>query len=98
MKNRILSIIVLIAFIVAFSGCYTNNHIIGNGSKGNTELSEKQWYVLWGLVPLNKVDTNKMAGDVNDYQITTTHSFVDLLISAITGIVTVQVKSVTVKK
>lgn len=98
MRNKTLMIIVLFSFLVGFSGCYTNNHIIGNGSKGNTELSEKQWYVLWGLVPLNNVDTNKMAGDVNDYQITTQHSFLDVIISAFTGIVTVSVKSVTVKK
>jgi len=93
-----LTLIVLFAFVFTIAGCYTNHHIIGDGPQGKTELSEKQWYILWGLVPLNTVDTNKMAGDVTDYEITTQHSFVDLLISAITGIVTIQVKSVTVEK
>lgn len=98
MKKKILVITVLLAFMLAITGCYTNNHIIGSGAKGGTEMTEKQWYALWGLVPINNVNTNSMAGDVNDYQITTSHSFVDLLISAFTGIVTIQVKSVTVKK
>lgn len=98
MRNKILTIVVLLAFVVAFAGCYTNNHIIGDGPKGNTELSEKQWYILWGLVPLNTINTNKMAGNVDDYKITTQHSFVDVLISAVTGIATISVKSVTVVK
>lgn len=96
--KKILVIIILFAFTLAITGCYTNNHVIGSGAKGGTEMTEKQWYALWGLVPINNVDTNSMAGSADDYQITTTHSFVDLLISAFTGIVTIQVKSVTVKK
>lgn len=98
MMKKIIVIAVLFAFMFAITGCYTNNHIIGSGAKGGTEMTEKQWYALWGLIPINNVDTNSMAAGAKDYQITTTHSFVDLLISAFAGIVTIQVKSVTVKK
>ena len=82
----------------AFSSCYVMNHTVGEGAKGNTEVVQRQWYVLWGLVPLNDVDTNSMAGGAEDYNIEVKHSFVDAIIGDFTGAVTIVPHTVTVTK
>ena len=56
------------------------NHTVGDGAKGNTEVVQRQWYVLWGLVPLNDVSTASMAGGAEDYNIEVKQSFVDAII------------------
>ena len=82
----------------SFAACYTNTHVVGKGAQGNTTESARQWYVLWGLVPINAVSSKAMAGGASDYTITTQMSFLDFVIGAFTGIVTVQCSSVEVKK
>jgi hypothetical protein len=74
------------------------NHTVGEGAKGNTEVVQRQWYVLWGLAPLNDVDTNSMAGGAEDYNIEVKQSFVDAIIGAFTGAVTIAPRTVTVTK
>lgn len=54
--------------------------------------------VLWGLVPLNTVDSKAMAGGASDYTVKSEVSFVDGTITMFASIVTVRVQSVTVQK
>jgi len=87
-------------FCLAFtlSSCFTHTHVVGDGAQSGVKVSKKQWYAVWGLVPIGEeVDTKAMAG-TDDYTITTQHSFIDMVISAFTGIVTIQVKTVEVEK
>ena len=70
------------------------NHIVGEGAKGNSEVVQRQWYVLWGLL----VDTNSMAGGVEAYNIEVKQSFVDTIIGAFTGIITIAPLTITVTK
>lgn len=96
MRKFMVAILAMAVF--SLSSCYTHVHRIGQGAKTEQKISKKQWYILWGLVPLNDVDTHALAGDAEDYEIKTQHSFVDLLIGIFTGIVTIHPKTVTVKK
>ncbi len=57
-----------------------------------------KWYVLWGLVPINNVDTNAMAEGATDYEITTALTPLDVVISVVLGQVTVYSRTVTVQK
>lgn len=98
MKNFFKSLVLLLCLAFTVSSCYTNVHVVGDGAQTGVKVSKKQWYAVWGLVPIGEeADTKAMAGK-DDYTITTTHSFVDMLISAVTGIVTIQVKTVQVEK
>ena len=82
-----------------FSSCFTLTHQVGDGAQSGVTVSKKQWYAVWGLVPIGEeVDTREMADGKEDYTITTQHSFVDMVISAFTGIVTIQVKTLEVTK
>jgi predicted small secreted protein len=83
---------------VLMTSCYTSSHMIGSGAKGGEVIQNRQWFALFGLVPINKVDSKAMAGGATDYTLTTTHSFVDQLIGIFTGFVTIYPITVEVKK
>ncbi len=80
------------------ASCTANLHTIGDGPKGGTVLKQKQWYVLWGLVPLTQVDTKTMAGDAADYQIKTVYNVDDVLINIIGNYISVNCRTVEVTK
>lgn len=95
--NKFLAL--LFAVSILFSSCATHVHTIGSGAQSSAEATQKkQWYALFGLVPITSVDTKEMAGDATNYTIKTEQTFVDGLISAIAGIVTINVRTVEVKK
>ena len=92
------SAILMIACMLLVIGCATHVHKVGNGAQGNDTTEARQWYILWGLVPINEVDTNAMAGGASDYEITTSATVIDILIGAVAGSVTVSTRSVSVRQ
>ena len=96
MKRKSFFAVLVIA--IAMSSCFTQEHVVGNGASGGNSTSQKQWFILWGLVPLNQVDSKAMAGGAKDYTIKTQESFIDGVIGMFTGIVTVAPRTVTVTK
>lgn len=79
------------ASILLFS-CNATMHTVGTGGKSDAKASlfakekhydakRKQWYLFWGLLPLNKVDSKDLAGGAKNYTIRTTTSFGDGLIA-----------------
>ena len=95
--KKIVSIIVLVA-LIAMVGCSANIHQVGKGAQGNQVIEARQWYILFGLAPLNVVDTNQMAGDAVDYEIKTEQSALDIIFNIFTSSVTVYSRTVTVTK
>ncbi|MBI3872928.1 MAG: hypothetical protein HY304_07635 [candidate division Zixibacteria bacterium] len=87
----------LFLVVVMLAGCATHIHTIGTGGSG-AKMEQRQWYVLWGLVPINNVDSKVMAGSASNYTIKTQMSPIDVVISFFTGIVTVNCRTVTVTK
>ena len=79
-------------------GCSAHTHNVGAGASGVDKASQRQWYILYGLIPLNNVDTNAIAADATDYTIKTETGFVDIVIGMFTGIITVNSRTVTVTK
>jgi len=61
-------------------GCSTHVHTVGAGPQSGVTKTARQYYLLWGLVPLNTVDTGIMAGDASDYEIQTQLGPVDVVI------------------
>ena len=56
----------------------------------------KVWYVLWGLIPLNENKTDKMIKEngLTSVRVETKFKFIDYLITAITGNVSIVVCTV----
>jgi hypothetical protein len=79
------------------SSCYTYTSVVGEGAKGNREITKWNHYVILGLAPVAVSDSKEMAGDATDYEVTTRQTFVNGLVAAITfGIYTPS--TTTVKK
>ena len=91
--KKIISVCTLLIFLAS---CATHTHIVGNGASGSNTITKRQLYVL-NIVPINDIDTNIIAGDAEDYTIVTTQTFVDGLITAVTGGV-ISIRSVSVTK
>lgn len=96
--KKIKSVLLLSVIAFALSSCYSLQHTVGEGARGNSTIEKKQWYALWGAVPLNEVDTQDMAKGASDYNIESQIKFVDYIISAFTGVITVTVQTVEVTK
>ena len=102
--KRTLAVLLPLLAACLLAGCSAHTHVIGDGpsapsdAPGADKVKQRQWYVLWGLVPLNDVETDATAGEEEDYEIRTEVTFVDGLISAVTSIVTITARSVTVTK
>ena len=97
MKNTV-ALLIVVVFLLVSVGCTTHIHNVGNGPQTNQVSEARQWYVLWGLVPINEVDTNTMAGKSTNYQIKTEADAIDILIGMVASVVTVSSRTVTVTK
>jgi len=86
-KVKTNSVIALFALGLVLSSCNATMHTVGTGGKGDCksagqyDAKKKQWYLFWGLLPLNKVDSKDLADGAQNYTIRTTTSFGDGLIS-----------------
>ena len=101
MRKKIASLvsIALLLFVMAVSsGCAAHTHVVGNGGMSGDVTEQRQWYVLWGLVPINNVDTEDMVMGASNYTIETEQSALDVVINIFTSIVTVYSRTVTVTK
>ena len=91
-------ILLLSISIFALSCSYQHRHLVGNGPQTGVTLTRKQWYALWGLVPMNDVDTERLAGGSENYEIYTRTNAGDFFINLITGILGFTSRTVTVRK
>ena len=77
-----------------FVSCATHVHTVGYGPQTGVKVTKRQFYLLNGLVPLNSIDTNEMAGKdangnyITNYDIKTQKGSVDILLSFGLGILT----------
>ncbi len=96
--KKFVSLIALCALLLVMTGCCMHTHVVGDGAQRGVDEQQRQWYVLWGLVPINDVDTKAMSGGETDYTIKTEQSALDVIINIFTGWVTVYSRTVTVTK
>ena len=101
----------ILFFSLLLTSCFSFKQNIGNGltiykplRKDSTvalnkvvSVSKKRWYLVWGLSPLNTVDSKKMAKGAVNYTIKQQISVLDILIGLPTGFF-LSSQTVTVKK
>lgn len=103
MFRKFSSVVLILGFLFVI-GCMTHVHKVGNGAAGNDITEARQWYVLWGLIPINDlgpvkaVDTNAMAAGATDYEIMTQTTLIDVIINIVLSEITVTSRTVTVRK
>lgn len=89
---------IVLSAVLLFSACATHSHTIGEGPSTGLTETKRQYYALYGLVPLNKVDTNEMVGDATNYRLETGAQPVDIAIGAVGGSLTLTSRTVKVTK
>ena len=95
--KKILVLVLIIASMVMM-GCATHVHTVGAGAQTGQAVTATQWYALFGLVPLNAVDTHAMAAGAADYEIQTQANVVDIVVGIPASWITVSRRTVTVTK
>lgn len=98
MNKKIISLLALTVIVCLLAGCTAHIHKVGQGAQGAEKTEARQWYVLWGLVPINEVNTSELAEGATDYTIKTEHSALDVIINIFTTYVSVVSRTVTVTK
>ena len=86
--------------VIAFtlSSCFTMQHVSGTGAAKSIVVKKKQWFALWGIIPLNKVNPKEMAGGTNNYIVKTEFSFKDIIVGILTFPFSIEHQTVTVIK
>jgi hypothetical protein len=97
MKRSII-LITSVLMIAVLAGCMTHTHVVGGGAQTGDTVASRQWYILWGLVPLNDADTSVMSGGSSNYTIVTQVGGVDWLINMFLGSFSIVTRTVTVTK
>ncbi len=96
---RRLALLFLCLAILAAPGCFSITHTVGKGAQTGMVASEtKQWFALWGLLPIGHHDGGKEAGQPTDYTIETEQTVVDVCINIFTGFASFLTRTVTVTK
>ena len=96
--KKTISLIMAVVFLVIIIGCSAHIHTVGKGAQGGDIEQSRQWYILFGLVPLNDVDSQEMAGGAANYEIKTEQSALDVLMNMFTALISVYSRTVTVTK
>ena len=84
MKNSMKMMAIAFASSILLTSCYSYTSVVGSGAQGNSETTEWNHYVIYGLAPVGVSDSKAMAGGAENYTVTTRQSFVNGLVSAIT--------------
>ncbi|MBL8842328.1 MAG: hypothetical protein JNL90_12460 [Planctomycetes bacterium] len=100
MRKSFLRLAAPLALCALLPGCFTFTHTVGRGPQGPTPqvTEETQWFALWGLVPLDPVDSAALTGPVRDYRVTTKFTLVDVVITAFSSFVTLYRQTIVVEK
>jgi len=106
-KKIVISMMLVSSLLIV--GCSTHIHTVGYGPESGITKTARQYYLLWGLVPINTVDTQVgLAEDEINYEIRTQTAAMDYAIiygsSAILGMMGIPIvglitsRTVTVTK
>ena len=96
--GRLLLPTLLCGVALNLASCSIHTHTVGLGPSGIGSESARQLYILFGLMRLNEVDSQRMAEDLTSYRIVTEWSFVDILLAPLLLPFTVTSRTVTVER
>ncbi|MEZ5989466.1 MAG: hypothetical protein R3F30_10140 [Planctomycetota bacterium] len=83
--------VAVLALLCLTTSCLGVQHTVGGGPAGDERVQATNWYLVWGLFPLLRVDGRSLAGDATSYRIETYVAWDDALIFLVTlGLVTRQ--------
>ncbi len=84
------------SFLALLCGCMGHTHVVGVGPTGLGSDTMRQYYLFFGLMPLNEVNVQRATGDLVGYEIHTEYGLMDILFSPLLILVTGTSRTVTV--
>jgi hypothetical protein len=95
-KNSMKTMAILFASTMLLTSCYSYTSVVGEGAKGNSQTTQWNHYVVYGLAPVGVSNSKQMANGAKDYTVHTRQSFVNGLVSGLTfGLYTPTTTTVT---
>ena len=88
--------VLAMSLLLLACGCMGHTHVVGVGPTGLGTESARQYYLLFGLVPLNSVNTQRVTGDLSGFEVYTDYSAMDFLLSPLLLLFTGTSRTVTV--
>jgi predicted small secreted protein len=80
---KIMSVVFIASTML--TSCYSYTSVVGKGAQGNGQVTQWNHYVISGLAPVKVSDSKAMASGATDYTVFTRQTFVNGLVSALTG-------------
>lgn len=77
--------------------CVSHQHTVGLGATGAGAVTARQFYLFFGLVQVNEVDSQRMAPELTSYTVDTRFSLVDLVLAPLLLPLTVTSRTVEVR-
>ncbi|HLU38434.1 MAG TPA: hypothetical protein VK081_03560 [Planctomycetota bacterium] len=75
--------ICLALLLLCPSACLAHEHRVGVGPLGTGSAVARQYYLLFGLVRLNEVDSQRLALDRTSFAVRTSFSFWDFVLAPV---------------
>lgn len=89
---------VMLGVASGLCGCSVHEHTVGLGPNELGSESHRQFYLFFGWLRLNDVDSQRLAADSTSYRITSEWSWIDALLSPLLLPLTVTTRTVTVER
>lgn len=83
-KKTMKTMAVAFAVCLLFTSCYSYTSVVGTGAQGNSQVTQWNHYVIYGLAPVGVSNSKEMAGGAENYTVHTRQTFVNGLVSALT--------------
>lgn len=98
--TKAMSLVLVLSMLAVSTGCYSHRHVVGGYSGMGTRQEFREWYVLWGIVPIVEKDAEVQAyvASTDSYAITWEFTPIDVIIGIFTGIVTIGPRTVAIEK
>lgn len=98
MRRTAMKLFCSLALALPLTGCFAMTHTVGDGGNGASQVSQRTWYVLWGLVPINAKDSEELASGATDYTVETERDVLDIVLNVFTGILSFVSQTQTVTR
>lgn len=96
MRKSIKFLPLCIVLALSLNSCFTYTTTVGKGAQGNSKVAKSNTYFINGLIQTKQSDAKEMANGATNYTVVTKHTFINMLLGAITfGIYTPTTTTVT---
>ena len=84
-KRTMKMMAIVFASSMLLTSCFSYTTVVGEGAQGNSQTTQWNHYVVYGLAPVSLSDAKEMADGAENYTVHTSQTFINGLVSALTA-------------